>query len=44
MSVMAGDIVGCRNSNVCPKTERTMTKEAQAKLDELEAELASLGE
>ena len=42
MGAMAGCSVTARNSNVHAKVERTMKDEAQAELDKLEAELASL--
>lgn len=42
MSTISGDLIGARNSNVCPKIERTLTDEASAVIAELEAELASL--
>ena len=42
MSVMAGDVIGARNSNICPKEVRTLNEEALETLANLEAELASL--
>ena len=42
MSAISGDIIGARNSNICPKEIITMTEEATLKLEALEAELASL--
>lgn len=40
MSALAGDIVGARNSNICPKEVVYMSSAACDRLTELEAELA----
>ena len=42
MSAISGDVIGARNSNICPKEITTMTEEATLELEALEAELASL--
>ena len=42
MSAISGDMVGARNSNICPKEVTEMNEDAVERLAELEAELASL--
>lgn len=42
MSAMSGCVTTAQNSNVHAKIERTYTEEAQARLEELEAELAKI--
>ena len=42
MSALSADMIGARNSNICPKVVIEMNDDAAERLAELEAELASL--